>query len=157
MATINSKSLARIAAIQAMYQLSTPDNTNNLSKIKSQILDYYKSSNIYEDLDIEDSSTKIKVNHTLFNNLIDTTLANVDHIDRVIRENLDKEASFENLPENSKAILRLGATELIFMPDIPSVVVVSEYTNIASSMLKESEIGLVNSVLDSMKDSRKKE
>jgi transcription antitermination factor NusB len=157
MATLNSKSLARIAAIQAMYQLSGMDNLDNLSKIKSQILDYYKSSNIYEDLDIEEGDTKIKVSSSLFNKLLDTILNNIDEIDKIIKENLDKESSFENLPENSKSILRSGAAEIIFMPEIPNVVVVSEYTNIASSMLKETEIGLVNSVLDSMKDSRKKE
>jgi N utilization substance protein B len=47
-----------------------------------------------------------------------------------------------------RAVLRAGAYELLFRPEIPARVVISEYVDVAAAFLDEEETGMVNAVLD---------
>jgi len=49
-----------------------------------------------------------------------------------------------------RAILRAGTYELMFRKDVPARVVISEYVEIAHSFYGEDEPGLVNAVLDAI-------
>lgn len=47
-----------------------------------------------------------------------------------------------------RAILRAGAYELMFRPDVPAAAAISEYVDVAHSFYPGDEPGLVNAVLD---------
>jgi len=47
-----------------------------------------------------------------------------------------------------RAILRAGAYELMFRPDVPAAAAISEYVDVARSFYTADEPGLVNAVLD---------
>ncbi len=49
-----------------------------------------------------------------------------------------------------RAILRAGAYELMFRKDVPARVAISEYVEVAHSFYSEDEPGLVNAVLDAI-------
>jgi N utilization substance protein B len=49
-----------------------------------------------------------------------------------------------------RAILRAGAYELLFRRDVPPRVVISEYVDVAHGFYSEDEPGLVNAVLDAI-------
>ncbi len=49
-----------------------------------------------------------------------------------------------------RAILRCGAFELAYRPDVAPEIVINEYLDIAHAFFGEKEPGLVNGVLDSL-------
>lgn len=150
MVNVNSKSLSRIATVQAVYQYSMAEEKIDKSEILKSILDYYKNDHASEDLGEDD--VKLKLNKSLLENLFFNVINNIEDIDNKIKSNLHDISSFENLHESTKSILRTGISEILYLDDIPLNVTLSEYTNIASSMIKESEIGLINSILESVKN-----
>lgn len=146
MANINAKTLARIATIQGMYELAIENFMKDTGEIYNNIVEYYSNKSTLEDFEITD--TKLKLNKNFFKDLFQNTSSNLENIDNLIKVNLVDESTFEFMHENTKAILRVGVSELLLKLDIPLKVTLSEYTNIASSMIKDSEIGLINSVLE---------
>src|SRR5690606_10657569 len=49
-----------------------------------------------------------------------------------------------------RAVLRAGAYELMYRPEVPARVVVNEYVNVAGAFLDREETGMVNAVLDEL-------
>ena len=49
-----------------------------------------------------------------------------------------------------KAILRVGAYELIARPDVPVASVISEYVDVADAFYDKREKGFVNGLLDAI-------
>jgi N utilization substance protein B len=147
MAIINSKSLARLAAVQTVYSIynqENPDVAKNINKIE----DLYESEIIKEEFIDEDSKHKIILNKNLYREICSNIFSNLDVIHEIISNNLSKEWQLDKIHHNLKAILVCAVSELSHMNDTPIKVIVSEYTNIASSMINEHEVGFVNSILD---------
>jgi len=151
MPTISSKTIARIAAVQALYQYHlTPQLFNNSAQLVEAVKKYYQDEMFLEDLDLEDNKLKIKLNYPYFNELVTFAINNTLEIDTIIKNHLSKEWNFENLHLNLQAILRAGLTELKYFPETPKKVIINEYTNLAADMLKPQEVGFVNSLLDTI-------
>ena len=72
----------------------------------------------------------------------------LEEIDKIIEIYLTNHSTLKNLPKLLFATLRIAMCELKYFPETPRKVVINEYTDIASNMLDNSEIGFVNSVLD---------
>ena len=49
-----------------------------------------------------------------------------------------------------RAVLRAGAYELSYKPEVPARAAVSEYVNVAGAFLDREETGMVNAVLDGL-------
>lgn len=150
MTIINSKTIARIAAIQVVYQITMNNSMSNIHEIIYNVTNYYNGNDVIEDLEVKNASLKIKLHKSFFEELCNSIKSNLEKIDDTIKIFLSEEWPFDNLHINLKAILRTGVNELIFFPEIPSKVIVNEYTNIASDMLKTQEVGFVNSILDTI-------
>lgn len=147
MNNINTKTIARIAAIQALYQYQINNNSQNVDELIYNISNYYKDEESKEDLEIADSS-KIKLNISLFSNIVKFAIENIDSIDKVILDSLSEAWKWENLHITLIALLRAAICELRYFPETPYKVVINEFTDIASDMLKDVEVPFVNSVLD---------
>jgi N utilization substance protein B len=149
MTIINPKTLARLAAIQTVYSIyneENPDILENTNKVE----ELYESGVIRDEYNEEDTNIKIKLNKKFFRQIVENIFTNFDFIESKISENLTKDWSLDRIHLNLKSILVCAISELLYITDVPPKVVVSEYTNIASSMISESEIGFVNSILDSI-------
>ncbi|XVN40626.1 MAG: transcription antitermination factor NusB [Rickettsia endosymbiont of Argas persicus] len=149
---INKKSIARIAAVQAIYQ-SILRNNDNIDDIIENVLYFYQN----DDFKI-DSAENLKITLTIshFKMLIKTVFENVDRIDEIISDHLLTDKEQAHIPVLLKALLRTGICELLFFPSTPAKVVINEYTDIANEMLNYNEIGFVNSLLDTIAKENKK-
>jgi len=79
--------------------------------------------------------------------LVKTTWENLDEIDKTVSKYLVN-WSFERLAVVDRAILRTGAAELIYFPEIPPKVTIDEYVEIAKKYSTERSPSFVNAVLD---------
>lgn len=147
---INKKSIARIAAVQAIYQYMLRNN-DNIDDIIENVLSFYRNDNSMTDLPIKISLT---ISH--FKLLVKLVFENIDKIDEIISDHLIGDKDQGHIPILLQALLRTGICELLFFPDVPAKVVINEYTDIANDMLNDNEIGFVNSILDKIaKENRK--
>ena len=143
---LNSKSIARIAAIQAIYQFK---NNKDIESVLLRIIDFYKNRDVQSDYEIEKMpKLKIKPSFNYLKELVNYTYENINEIDVIIDNHLVKKWTLNSLSQLLLAILRVAICEMKYFPEIPSKVIINEYTDIASDMLDVGEIGFVNSVLD---------
>lgn len=143
---LNTKSIARIAAIQTLYQL---DNSSNVESVLTRMIDFYQDKEIKNDYELRiDSKIKPRPSYKYLKELVKSTHNNIEKIDVIINQHLTKEWELNTLPKLLLAILRVAICEIKYFPQTPRKVILNEYTDIASDMLDEGEIGFVNSVLD---------
>ena len=77
-----------------------------------------------------------------------------DEIDALIADRLAEGWSLDRLDKPMKAILRVGAYELIARPDVPTATVISEYIDVAHAFFDKRETGFVNGLLDAIAKTR---
>lgn len=145
---INTKTMARIAAVQVLYQYKIEDTEQNIELIMQQIVKYYQDEGLKSSKVGLNKPIKIRVSISHFERLVKNVTLNIPEIDKIISNNLSSEWLIGSLPLLLLALLRVGVGELQFLQDVPSKVVINEYTDIASEMLDENEVGFVNSILD---------
>lgn len=146
---INIKSIARIAAVQVLYQYQQQTQKQNIDAIMQQTLDYYQNADSGSDHEIEgEENIKIKLSVGHFNQLVTHTMSNLPTIDLMITEHLSDNWQISDLSILLLSILRTGICELKYFPETPKKVIISEFTDIANSLINEKEIGFVNSILD---------
>ncbi len=142
---VNSKTIARIAAVQTIYQYKPEDLNQSIDLIIQQMIQLYQSEQITNNLN---KPIKIKLGIGYFKLLVKSVILNLPQIDKIILRHLTSKWQITSLPILLLALLRVAICELQFLPDVPSKVVINEFTNITSNMLNENEIGFVNAVLD---------
>ncbi len=146
---LNTKSIARIASVQALYQYEDDKTNADIETIIMRIIDFYKGKSIKEDYESQlPSNVKIKPSYKFLRELTEYSFENTAEIDDVIKDYLTNNWTLESLPKLLLSILRVAIAEVKYFPETPKNVIISEYTDIASNMLDDSEIGFVNSVLD---------
>jgi N utilization substance protein B len=146
---LNTKSIARIAAIQALYQFENENNDTDIKTILLNIIDFYKDNDIKNDYELEkNSKLKLRPSYNYLSELVKITHEHLKEIDTIIQQHLTKEWTLDSLPKLLSATLRVAICEIKYFPETPSKVILNEYTDIAGDMLDEGEVGFVNSVLD---------
>jgi N utilization substance protein B len=146
---LNTKSIARIAAIQALYQFENENNDTDIKTILLNIIDFYKDNDIKNDYELEkNSKLKLRPSYNYLSELVKITHEHLKEIDAIIQQHLTKEWTLDSLPKLLSATLRVAICEIKYFPETPSKVILNEYTDIAGDMLDEGEVGFVNSVLD---------
>jgi N utilization substance protein B len=148
-AQLNTKSIARIAAIQTLYKFANNQNNDNIDAVLLKIIDFYKDQDIKNDYELQkDTQLKLRPSYNHLKDLVKFTHDNLEEIDLTIEEHLTGDWTLKKLPDLLLATLRIAIGEIKYFPETPYKVILNEYTDIASDMLDESEIGFVNSVLD---------
>jgi len=146
---LNSKSIARIAAIQTLYQFETNKHDTNIETLLLQIIDFYRDKDIKSDYELDSKSLlKLKPSFNYLKELVKYTHENIEGIDQIIENHLSNEWTIKNLPKLLFATLRVSICEMKYFPETPRNVIINEYTDIASDMLDDGQVGFVNSVLD---------
>lgn len=125
------RSKARHAALQALYQWQLAHQ--DLRDIDAQFL-------------TEQDMTKVDVPY--FRELLHQIPAHLDTLDDHIIPLLDRPLSEVDPVE--RALLRMGAYELAFRPDIPYRVVINEAVELAKIFGGEAGYKYVNSILDKL-------
>ncbi|GAA5253024.1 transcription antitermination factor NusB [Candidatus Rickettsia kedanie] len=143
---INKKSIARIAAVQAIYQ-NILQNNEDMDDIIQNVLSFYRNDSSITNLP---DNLKISLSISHFKILVKSVFENINKLDEIIDNHLTNDKDPVHMPILLRALLRAGIYELLFYPTTPAKVVINEYTDIAHDMLNEHEIGFVNAVLDTI-------
>ena len=146
---LNTKSISRIAAIQTIYQFTVEENNSDIETLLLRTISFYKDKDINSDYELDHTSKlKLRPSYNHLRELVKFTHDNLEEIDLILQEHLTKEWTLSSLPKLLYATLRVAICELKYFPETPRKVIINEYTDIASDMLDDGEIGFVNSVLD---------
>jgi N utilization substance protein B len=149
MLSIKPKTLSRIAAVQSIY--CNYATNSDIKEVVQDIKTFYANEKIYQD----DKLIEIKIHHNHLSELALETIAHKVEIDKFIEENLAPNWTMSKLHLTLLSILRVGIAELIYFPQTPFKVAISEFTDIANNMLAENEVAFVNSLLNKVHDTNK--
>lgn len=133
------RSAARLAAVQALYQMDLTGK--GLETIIREFERHWMGKEIEED-------QYKPADSALFRVLVQGVLDRQKRIDPTIDELLAKGWPLKRIENVMRAILRAGAFELLYAPDVPVKVVISEYVDIARAFFEREETAMVNAVLD---------
>ena len=135
------RSAARLAAVQALYQMDVTGTgvIDALAEFEA----------FWIGREVEGISFKPAENE-FFRDLLGGVVREQRAIDGKVDAALASGWPLKRIEAVLRAILRAGAYELLFRKDVPVRVVISEYVDIAHSFYSEDEPGLVNAVLDAI-------
>ncbi|MEZ0170543.1 transcription antitermination factor NusB [Microvirga sp. TS319] len=135
------RSAARLAAVQALYQmdLSGKTVTDALAEFEAFWIGREVEGIEFKPSDIE-----------FFRNVISGVVQNQRPIDVKIDKALSEGWPLRRVEAVLRAILRAGGYELMFRKDVPARVVITEYVDVTHGFYGEDEPGLVNAVLDTL-------
>jgi N utilization substance protein B len=136
-----SRSAARLAAVQALYQHEMEGTP------VPRLLHEFHQHRIGATIDDE---TYFEAERNFFDDIVIGANARRDEIDSLIVNRLAEGWSLERLDRPMRAILRAGAYELIARPDVPVGSVISEYVDVAHAFYAKRESGFVNGLLDAI-------
>ena len=136
-----SRSAARLAAVQALYQqemegIPTPRLIREFHA--------HRIGATIEDVTYADAEL------SFFDDLVSGTSARQAEIDELIGDRLAEGWSLARLDKPMKALLRVGAYELLARPDVPVASVITEYVDVAHAFYDKRETGFVNGLLDAI-------
>jgi N utilization substance protein B len=138
------RSVARLAAVQALYQLELTEIPPWSAEVDKVVRDFARHRLGHEN----EGDDLGEADPALFADLVKGTCEHQEEIDRMLSSALSEEWPLRRLEAILRAILRAGAYELLARRDVPARVVISEYLDVAHAFFAGKEPGLVNGVLD---------
>ncbi len=137
----NKRSASRLAAVQALYQVEMTDIAPNVVVVE------YVKHRLGQEIDGDEF---LAADATLFEELVQGTVAHRAELDALIVPVLAADWPLERLEMILRAILRVASFELAHRIDVPVKVVITEYVDIAHAFFAGKEPGLINGVLDKL-------
>jgi N utilization substance protein B len=134
------RSVARLAAVQALYQLELNRGTGPETVVREFTL-HRLGQEIEGDRYGE-------ADPALFSDIVRGVAGDLDRLDGTICEVLSEDWPLLRLDAVLRAILRAGTYELVHRRDVPPRVSINEYTTIAHAFFSGKEPGFANGVLD---------
>ena len=136
-----SRSAARLAAAQALYQQEMEGTP--LSRLLHEFHEHRLGATIEE-------AQYIEAERSFFDDVVSGVDARRAEIDEVIASKLAEGWSLDRLDRPMRAILRAGTYELLARRDVPVASVISEYVDVAHAFYDKRESGFVNGLLDAV-------
>ena len=136
-----ARSVARLAAVQALYQMEVSS-----AGAEAVIREFAEHR---FDRDVEDM-TLAGADEAFFADLVRGVVAHQGEVDKAVVRRLAQNWRLERIDATVRAILRAGAYELTHRADVPTEVVIDEYVEIAKSFFDGPEAGFINAALDAI-------
>ncbi len=127
----NARTMARRCAVQALYQWQVTGQ--NIDEIYQQFL-------------VERNMAKIDTE--MFQELLSGVAKELDSLDEKIQPHIDRDIAEVDPVE--RAVLRMGAYELMYRPEVPYRVVINEALEAVKTFGAEQGHRYVNGVLDKL-------
>jgi len=137
----NRRGAARLAAVQALYQMDIAATPLN------DILAEFESHWIGREVE---GSQYLPAEAAFFRSIVRGVLDDQRRLDPLIDQTLAGGWPLKRVEALLRAVLRAGAFELSSRTDVPARVVVAEYVDVAHAFLDRDETGMVNAVLDQL-------
>lgn len=141
MANADQRSAARLAAVQALYQMEV--TRKGLPETCAEFETFWIGN------EIEGARYKT-AEIAFFRDILSGVLADQAAIDKIIDKTLAAGWPLTRVDSVVRAILRAGAYELKKRTDIPARVAIKEYVDVAGAFFGREEAGMVNAVLDAL-------
>jgi N utilization substance protein B len=135
------RSVSRFCAVQMLYQAAITGT--GLSRIASESKKRLEAV-LSEDISVSDMDAEF------FQLLLETVEKHWEQLDEAVSMNLSSNWRIDRLDSVMRAILRLGAAELLHLKDIPANVIFNEYIEISKSFFGKSDVAFVNGLLNSI-------
>jgi transcription antitermination protein NusB len=136
-----SRSRARLAAVQALYQMDMAETDLN------EVIDEFKTHRLNVDAE-DDTVAGADPDH--FARVLNGVVKRQLELDPLIDQQLATGWRLVRVDALLRAILRAGGFELMELTDVPVRVVISEYIDVAHAFFEGEEPRVVNGVLDQM-------
>lgn len=135
----NQRGAARLAAVQALYQMDVGRQT--LEDTLAQFNTHHLGREI-------EGEQYLPADADFFRQILKGVVKHQRELDPAIDGALTDEWPVTRVDATLRAILRAAAWELLRRQDIPARVVITEYVDIAKAFYEDDATGLVNGVLD---------
>ncbi len=135
----NQRGAARLAAVQALYQMDI--GGADLQAVLEQFAIRSSGSDL-------DGDTYLPADMDFMGQIVKGVLKSQLIIDPILQKNLIDDWPLTRIDSTLRALLRAGTFELNNRRDIPQKVVISEYVDVANAFFDGEIPGMVNAVLD---------
>jgi N utilization substance protein B len=135
----NKRGAARLAAVQALYQMDIAGT--GLNEIYAEFESHWLGSEV-------EGNEYLPAEAAYFRELVGGVVREQRALDPMIDTALAGGWPLKRIETLLRAVLRAGCYELGHRPDVPARVVVSEYVDVAHAFVERDETGMVNAVLD---------
>lgn len=137
----NQRAMARLAAVQALYQMDINGHgvQETIAEFKTHRLGQEMDGDAYRPAD-----------SGWFSLLVAGVVEHQRHIDPLVDQVLKEGWPLSRIDLTLRALLRAGAFELLYRKDVPGRVVVNEYVELSRGFFSAEEPGIVNGVLDNI-------
>lgn len=144
-AAANKRGAARLAAVQALYQMDVGDVS--LEETLTQFAGLPQGREV-------EGEEYLPGDVDFFGQIVKGVIKAQLEIDPLLDRYLDRSWPVARIDATLRATLRAGAFELLKRPDIPANVVITEYVDVTKAFFDDDAAGLVNGVLDSIAKDR---
>ena len=141
MAKPAERSAARLAAVQALYQMDV--SAKSVIDIFAEFETFWIGREV-EGIEFQPSDL------SFFRDIVSGVVENQRPIDQRVDAARAAGWPLKRVEAVLRAILRAGTFELMYRKDVPARVVITEYVDVTHSFYGEDEPGLVNAVLDNL-------
>ncbi|WP_404404412.1 transcription antitermination factor NusB [Pelagibacterium halotolerans] len=137
----NKRGSARLAAVQALYQMDIGQATleDTLAEFQTYRLGHELEGEQYLPADAD-----------YFKHIVRGVVQNQLKLDPIIDKTLQSGWPMTRIDATLRALLRAGVFELTMRKDIPFKVVIREYVDVALAFYEDEVPGMVNGVLDAV-------
>jgi N utilization substance protein B len=136
-----ARSAARLAAVQALYQLDM--DATPLAKLLDEFHRHRLGAEIEGDQYAEAETA-------FFDDVVQGVAARKDEIDALLATKLATGWTLERLDKTLLQVLRAGTYELLARADVPTASVITEYVDVAHAFFESREAKFVNGLLDAL-------
>jgi len=137
--THQARSVARLAAVQALYQMETAGA--GVDAVVREFADFRFDADL-------DGAPLAAADERFFTDIVQGVVREQSRIDRAIARRLAEGWRLERLDATVRAALRCGVFELMERQDVPVEVAIDEYVEIAKAFTDEA--GFLNAALDAI-------
>jgi transcription antitermination protein NusB len=137
----NRRGAARLAAVQALYQMDMAGA--GLNEILAQFEKHWLGREV-------EGEQYLPAEQAFFRDIVAGVVDAQRALDPRIDEALAATWPLKRIEAILRSVLRAGAWELQKRTDIPARVIVSEYVDVANAFVDKTETGMVNAVLDQL-------
>jgi N utilization substance protein B len=135
----NRRGAARLAAVQALYQMDI--SGAGLNDVFAEFESHWIGREV-------EGAEYLPAEAAFFRDIVSGVVREQRKLDPLVDQALQRGWPLKRIEALLRAVLRAGAYELSHRGDVPARVVVSEYADVASAFVERDETGMVNAVLD---------
>jgi len=134
------RSAARLAAVQALYQLATSES-DKADLVATEFVAHRLGAEV-------EGEQFVEADEPLFTDLLKGSWDRREELDDLIKPYLSANWALDRIEPILHAIFRAGSYELVARPDVPTAVIINEYVDVAHAFYERTEASFVNGVLD---------